>query len=901
MSNIVGVLHYTEARERSKLVSSVHSDYTITVESRESNSFSVESKITFHYTPNKSDAPDPLKYLFLETTATAVHQVIINDAELSSEEIEKAHNKDKKRLYINPPNPSSEQDITLKVNYECEYTKEYDSGTHKIIFNDQFFIWSSYEPFTAHTAFICFNQPDIKTIFKLTIIAPKEYKSFSNSKEISVTPVSDTLTKREYDTFNKPIPSYIYCFILGDLVQTEVRTYTSIHDATRTIPLSVIVPKSDAGHIDSDVVMDTVADSLAYYETIFDEPYYYEKYDCAFVPEYYSGAMENPGLVLFNDKYVFREPQDGIMFTRRAETIVHETMHMWLGDAVSPLWWDSIWLSEGFASYFGYDAKRSLRDKSIGNERWVDYHNVKRKQCFEMELYKKTHPVQNTANGEDGGTYNTEVAAECFDPISYGKGCAVIKQLVATFGEETFLKALREYIKKFKFANADYTDFKKVFTQYIPEEWLDKWLLSNGLSSLIPTLTIDPATKHVASFTVHQEPTSYDKVLLPHHVEVGLFDYDPKASFLKLRKSIPIDILPVEGEQDFTATVFGAEEDRVNPPDFIYVNFRELTFAKCAIDSKSLMFIGTHLDKIVMGTDPKLVKDNGNNSVDADMVLLVMQILESLTTMMKDIMLTPEKFAACMIPTSMSTNKAHPKVVVEINKESSNMLAMYDLIPATSNILPALGKYCAFMYLSNNDARAYKIALKTLDKTVEIALFAMNILLSGGNKKPIPLFWRSLAALSAWKKISSLEQLKKLALTYLGIPDFGENEKVKEGIEDMWKITNGDISEAEAIWDKCLAEDPSGVSLVSEECYSGLFLAPCRERLLEIMEKKNDSITPRAIIAILSAYDFDTEFIDKISKLQACSADPEVTTLINRIKTINMGILIAQAKYYGKK
>ena len=211
-------------------------------------------------------------------------------------------------------------------------------------------------------------------------------------------------------------------------------------------------------------VFDITKESLKFYESYFNYPYPFLKYDSVFCPEYKFGAMENPGAVTFNDLYIWREKVTQDRNTYRAVTITHEAAHHWFGDLVTMKWWNDLWLNESFADYISYFCLYKIKDTVTTtkfSDVWLTFFNEKG-WGYDTDQQKTTHPIA-------GEVLDTDEAESIFDGITYSKGAATLKQLMCLIGVENFGKAMSAYFKEFEWSNATLNDFiAKLQSYYLP-------------------------------------------------------------------------------------------------------------------------------------------------------------------------------------------------------------------------------------------------------------------------------------------------------------------------------------------------------------------------------------------------------------------------------------------------
>jgi len=320
---------------------------------------------------------------------------------------------------------------------------------------------------------------------------------------------------------SRPLPSYLTALTAGPWHRVTGQ-WTSPSRPGLTIPLSWSCRASLAEHLDATELLDLTRAGLDLYDRAYDYGFPWDSYDSVLVPEYNLGAMENPGCVTFNeDLYLFRGPVTRSQRAGRANTILHEMCHMWFGDLVTPTWWEDTWLKESFADHQGTWAEAEAAGYT---EAWVSFASTRKAWAYlEDSRPATTHPI--VAQVDD-----VEAARQAFDGITYAKGAAVLKQLVAHVGQDTFLKAAGLLFERRAYGNASLDDFLRVLSQVSGRDmhdWARAWLHTAGPSVITDELAVQEG--RLVSLTLRQEgtdPVTGQGVLRPHTLVVGLYSFD---------------------------------------------------------------------------------------------------------------------------------------------------------------------------------------------------------------------------------------------------------------------------------------------------------------------------------------------------------------------------------------
>ncbi|MGI8879310.1 MAG: aminopeptidase N [Jatrophihabitans sp.] len=458
----------------------------------------------------------------------------------------------------------------LIIDAQCLYTNT-GEGLHRFVdpVDKESYLYSQFETADAKRMYGCFDQPDLKATFTVTVTAAPHWVVISNGRVTGVDE-HDYRKSWHFATTAKMSP-YITALIAGPY--HEVR---SEHDG---IDLGLYCRATVADDLDAEALFTITRQGFDWYHANFGTRYAFDKYDQLFVPEFNAGAMENAGAVTFREDYVFRSKVTDARYERRAETILHEMAHMWFGDLVTMRWWDDLWLNESFATYASVLCMSSATQWT---EVWTTFANVEKTWAYRQDQLPSTHPIATDAP-------DVQTAEVNFDGITYAKGASVLKQLGAYVGVDKFLAALQQYFVDHAYGNTTLADLLAALEHASGRElsdWSKQWLETTGINTLRPAFTV-AADGTYETFGISQDAPSEvakDNTLRTHRLAVGVYRFD-QAGVLRRTDRIELD---VTGERTAVPELVGVAQG-----DLLLVNDDDLTYCKLRLDERSL---GTLVD-----------------------------------------------------------------------------------------------------------------------------------------------------------------------------------------------------------------------------------------------------------------------------------------------------------------
>jgi puromycin-sensitive aminopeptidase len=323
---------------------------------------------------------------------------------------------------------------------------------------------TQFEATDARRAFPCWDEPDRKATFAVTLVVDEDLTAVSNSPVVEVTP-DQAGKKRVRFAETMRMSTYLVAIVVGPLEQSEPVDVDGV-------PVRVVcVPGK--GHL-AKFAMEVATHSLRFFSRYFGIAYPAEKLDLIALPDFAMGAMENLGAVTFRETLLLIDPERAtqVELERVADVVAHELAHMWFGDLVTMTWWNGIWLNEAFATFMELLCVDDLKPEW---RRWVTF-GLSRGSAMVIDGLPSTRPVEFPVS-------RPEEAEAMFDVLTYQKGAAVLRMLERYVGAEPFREGIADYIAKHSYANTDTSDLWDAIESATGEparSVMDSWIFHSG-------------------------------------------------------------------------------------------------------------------------------------------------------------------------------------------------------------------------------------------------------------------------------------------------------------------------------------------------------------------------------------------------------------------------------------
>ena len=334
-----------------------------------------------------------------------------------------------------------------------------DQGVERVIATTQM------QATDCRRAFPCFDEPEFKAVFEITLVIEPDLLAVSNGPETS----RITRNDGKHVVIFKPtmvMSTYLVAFVVGPLEATDPIDVDGV-------PLRVVhVPGK--GHL-TEFALEIGAFSLRWYQQYYGIPYPSDKVDMLALPDFAAGAMENLGCITYRENLLLADPKTATQFELQnlADVVAHEVAHMWFGDLVTMKWWNGIWLNEAFATFMEIACCDAFRPDW---QRWTTF-SLERSMAFETDSLASTRSVE----------FPVEAPADCdgmFDVLTYQKGGSLLRMLEQYLGTEAFRLGISEYLKTHAYANTETGDLWDAIEKVNPavpvRSLMDSWIWQPG-------------------------------------------------------------------------------------------------------------------------------------------------------------------------------------------------------------------------------------------------------------------------------------------------------------------------------------------------------------------------------------------------------------------------------------
>ncbi|MCU1467211.1 MAG: putative aminopeptidase [Actinomycetia bacterium] len=395
--------------------------------------------------------------------------------------------------------------------YRSTYVDE--AGVERVLAATQF------EAPHARAAFPCFDEPEFKAIFAITLVVADGLLAISNGPEIDREKLPDGDIRVRFGP-TIPMSTYLVAWVVGPLEVTEPVDAGGVAVRVAHVP--------GRGHL-TRFALDVGTFAIEFFADYYGIPYPGEKCDLVALPDFSFGAMENLGCVTFRETRLLLDPKEVTLdeMSGAALTIVHEIAHMWFGDLVTMKWWNGIWLNEAFATFMEHLGVDAYKPEW---KTWDEF-ALGRAAALDVDALENTRPVEYEV-------VTPEDADGMFDLLTYQKGGSVLRMLERWLGADAFRAGVRHYLARYQLSNTETTDLWDALEEATGKpvrRIMDTWIFQPGF----PVVSVDDGVIEQRRFSYGTKPHD-EKWVLPVLARLHTAESSETMSLLSEAQPLPL-------------------------------------------------------------------------------------------------------------------------------------------------------------------------------------------------------------------------------------------------------------------------------------------------------------------------------------------------------------------------
>ncbi|MFE9685132.1 M1 family metallopeptidase [Streptomyces sp. NPDC006285] len=330
------------------------------------------------------------------------------------------------------------------------------------------------QPDLARTIFPCNDHPSDKADFTIRVTAPDGLLGVATGSLVRTDNNAGTTTY----TYRSKHP------VATELIQVTVGDYKVVQrTGPGGMPLRDVVPVARAEALEP--ALSLTPGQLGWIERHLGR-FPFETYgilpaDTDAADAFDFTGLETQTLTIYKPNYLLQKE------SAIGSHMMHELVHSWFGNLVSPATWADLWLNEGHADYYGllYRYERG----------WPDSLGLTSLEARMKDVYSRGDQWR-----KDGGPVASPTAANLFHGQRYTGGVLVLYALRSLVGEEVFQRIERAFLDRYRHSSASTRDYIALATEVSGQDlsgFLTEWLYGTKTPRMPghPDWTVTPPTQ----------------------------------------------------------------------------------------------------------------------------------------------------------------------------------------------------------------------------------------------------------------------------------------------------------------------------------------------------------------------------------------------------------------------